>query len=285
MSVGPQLARMLWRTLAVAMSVVTVGVLTLYVASERIIHRQYDAPLVDIVVPADAESIREGARLARIHGCNDGCHGEQVGGEIWDDGPWEGRAMAPDIALVARQLSTAQVVRIVRQGIRVNGEGVEIMPSNMFHHLTDRDLGKILAFLRQAPVTNRRTYAFNPGPHWRWQLVKGDFLPMPDEIRRMDAKLRVPIPDDAEHLGEYLARTSCPECHGVALEGDGIDTPNLVIVQAYTEEAFIHFMRTGKALGDRELELMSVTARERFSNFTDVEVRALYAYLRRERAH
>lgn len=280
-----KLTKILKQALAATAAMAAVGVLAVYVASERIIHRRYDAPLVDIVVPVDAESIHEGERLAKIHGCNNGCHGKQVGGAHWDDGPWEGRAMAPDLALVARQLSTAQVVRIVRQGIRVNGEGVEIMSSDMFHHLKDADLGKIIAFLRQAPVTDRRTYAFNPGPHWRWQMVTGKWLPMPDEIRRMDAKLRLPIPDDAEHLGEYLARTSCPECHGAALEGDGIDTPNLVIVQAYSEEAFIHFMRTGMALGERELELMSDTARRRFSNFTDAEVRALYGYLHREREH
>ena len=54
-------------------------------------------------------------------------------------------------------------------------------------------------------------------------------------------------------------------------------------MRAYTEEAFTHFMRTGKALGDRELELMSDMARNRFANFTDVEVHALYTFLSRER--
>ncbi|HEY3778953.1 MAG TPA: hypothetical protein VGL35_12940 [Rhizomicrobium sp.] len=38
-------------------------------------------------------------------------------------------------------------------------------------------------------------------------------------------------------------------------------------------------MRTGKAAGNRELRLMSVEARLRFSHFTDDEVNDLYSYL------
>jgi cytochrome c1 len=41
-------------------------------------------------------------------------------------------------------------------------------------------------------------------------------------------------------------------------------------------------MRTGKALGDRELPMMSGVARGRFVHFTDEEVRDLYAFLKNE---
>jgi mono/diheme cytochrome c family protein len=278
-----RLWRVLLAALAVAAGCAVVGALGVYVLSEHIIHRKYDAPLVDIAVPTDAESIHEGERLARIRGCNGGCHGARVGGALWDEGTWQGQAMAPDIALAARTLSTSQFERVVRQGIRANGEGVLIMPASMFHFLNDADFGRILAFLRAEPVTDGRVYALTPAPNWRWLLVRGEWVPIPVELERMSPAMRRPIPPDAEHLGEYLARTSCPECHGAALEGDGVSTPNLAIVRAYSEEAFTSFMRTGKALGNRELELMSDTARERFSHFTAAEVHALYTYLHRER--
>jgi len=38
-------------------------------------------------------------------------------------------------------------------------------------------------------------------------------------------------------------------------------------------------MRRGKALGNREVPLMSRVARGRFSHFTDQELRVLYTYL------
>jgi hypothetical protein len=51
-------------------------------------------------------------------------------------------------------------------------------------------------------------------------------------------------------------------------------------VAAYTRENFNRLMRTGKALGDRELRAaMSRVARRRFSRFTDAEIADLYDYL------
>ena len=55
--------------------------------------------------------------------------------------------------------------------------------------------------------------------------------------------------------------------------------PNLRMVLAYSEADFTTFMRTGKALGDRDLKLMSSVARWRYSQFTDNEIKALYDYL------
>ena len=43
--------------------------------------------------------------------------------------------------------------------------------------------------------------------------------------------------------------------------------------------AFAHLMRSGKALGKRELPMMSGVVRSRFVHFTDDEVRDLYSFL------
>ncbi len=78
--------------------------------------------------------------------------------------------------------------------------------------------------------------------------------------------------------------TTCNECHGFSLRGDvpwgGSTAPDLLIVMAYDEAAFAHLMRTGKALGDRELPMMSGVARGRFAHFTDEEIVDLHAFLR-----
>jgi mono/diheme cytochrome c family protein len=187
--------------------------------------------------------------------------------------------MAPDLALVARTYSTAELARVIRHGVRPNGEGVEIMPSPMFYHLSDADLGRIIAFLRSAPVTDRNTYAFNAGPLWRWQMATGEWLSWPDDIAELGPRMAAPSADDVLHFGEYLARTSCSECHGDKLEG-GADTPNLTVAAAYAPDDFTKLMRTGVPLGGRDLHLMSAVARQRFSHFTDAEISALHAYLR-----
>ncbi|NQV87354.1 MAG: c-type cytochrome [Woeseiaceae bacterium] len=54
---------------------------------------------------------------------------------------------------------------------------------------------------------------------------------------------------------------------------------NDAAIAAYTEQNFRHLMKTGLALGERELDMMSSVARSRFAYFTDQEVSDLYAFL------
>ena len=60
----------------------------------------------------------------------------------------------------------------------------------------------------------------------------------------------------------------------------GARTPSLVVAAAYSDSALRSFFKTGNALGNRRLRLMSEMAEERFSHFTDAEVGALLAYLK-----
>jgi len=52
----------------------------IYVMSERIFGRHYDAPASALTVPSDAASIAEGRRLATLRGCL-GCHGKDGDGK------------------------------------------------------------------------------------------------------------------------------------------------------------------------------------------------------------
>ncbi len=98
-------------------------------------------------------------------------------------------------------------------------------------------------------------------------------------VRRADSVAATyPAPDDPVATGAYLARTACTECHGLDLSG-GEKAPDLRIAAGYSAEAFTRLLRTGKASGDRELELMSRVARRRLSHFNDAEIQALRAYL------
>ena len=52
------------------------------------------------------------------------------------------------------------------------------------------------------------------------------------------------------------------------------------LAAAYPDTAFVRLMRTGMALGGRELRLMTGVAQRRFSQFTDAEVAALHRFLK-----
>ena len=81
--------------------------------------------------------------------------------------------------------------------------------------------------------------------------------------------------------GQYLARIACSECHGLTF-GGGLEgkAPPLLIAAAYPDDAFRHLLRTGEALGKRDLYLMDDVARHRFAQFSDDEVSALHTYFR-----
>jgi mono/diheme cytochrome c family protein len=94
-------------------------------------------------------------------------------------------------------------------------------------------------------------------------------------------------PDAGEQhaLGRYIVRATCAECHGMNLKGgqptpDATPRPDLrAIISAYDEPAFERLLRTGKALGDRELKMMSDVARGRYSHLTATELNAVRGYL------
>jgi len=258
---------------------VIVAVTSAYALSERTIRRTYTAPATNIAVPTDSASVAEGMRLAKIHGCA-GCHGSQLEGQIFIDEPLIARVASPDLTIAARAYSDAELVRIIRHGVRPDGRSVVGMPSGMFSSLRDDDLGKIIAYIRSLPPSEgqRRDVTLRLGA--RIMFAAGKFKPAAVEVREAQAaSASFPRPGEANSEGAYLARTVCTECHGAKLEGDTRGSPDLRIAAGYTLEQFTHLMRTGKALGDRELELMSSVARNRFSHFTDDEIRALHSYL------
>ncbi|HYN79952.1 MAG TPA: c-type cytochrome [Gemmatimonadaceae bacterium] len=260
-------------------ALVIVAVVTVYALSERAIRRTYTEPATNITVPTDAASVAEGMRLAKIRGCA-GCHGSQLEGRMLIDHPLMGRLVSPDLTIAAREYSNAELGRIIRRGVRPDGRSVVVMPSAMYSSLRDDDLGKIIAYIRSLPASEgqRRDVTLRLGG--RVMFAAGKFKPTVVEVREAEAaSASLPRPGEANSEGAYLARTVCTECHGTKLEGDQRGSPDLRIAAGYTLEQFTHLMRTGKALGGRELELMSSVARNRLRHFTDDEIQALHAYL------
>ena len=250
-----------------------------YVFSERVLQRTHDVPAVALSIPTDSASIAEGQRLATIRGCVGACHGKQAEGRVMLDEPMIGRVVAPNLTTLVRKYSDAQLAVAIRNGVRPGGRSMVIMPSSAFVELTDEDLGRINAFLKSLPAVAGPEPSISLGPFGRIGLAVGRF--------KLEAQLiaeTIPPPEAANKqaaLGRYLARTICAHCHGTSLRGTSVPdpSPNLQIVAAYSPEAFTQLMRTGVALGGRNLETMSGWAQKFLSHLTDTEVTALYSYL------
>ena len=260
-----------------------VGVLIVYIQSERVLRRTYApaAPTFTAALPSDSASLAEGRRIAITRGCYNGCHGAALAGKLFFSEPGVAQLVAPDLTAAARRYSNAELERIIRHGVRPDGRSVFAMPSQTFHALSDADLARLLAFIRSQPPSDSGVGpSLRVGPLGRVGLVTGKFEPAAVLVRRDAAKLAgLRDASDSLNVGRYVARTICTECHGMELRGSNL-APGLVVAAAYTPLEFQHLLRTGEAKGGRELGLMARAARDRFSLFTDEEVASLHAYLR-----
>lgn len=260
-----------------------IGYAAVYIASERVLNRTYPFRPVAIAIPTDAESIAEGRRLAQVHMCFGGCHGQGAEGEVLFDDPMIAHVVAPDITASMARYRDEELVGIIRSGVRPDGRSMVVMPSDVLRLLSDEDLGRIIAFLRSVPTAHGPGPNFRLGPLGRIGVALGQLETMAQLVAEA-----TPPPDaagDAAARGRYLASTICAHCHATNLAGapagPGTDaSPPLQIVAAYSPEAFAKLLRTGTALGDRKLAMMREVALSSLSKLTDDEIADLYGYLR-----
>lgn len=263
----------------VALGIIAFGVA--YVLSERILTRSYAVPTAAVSIPTDPAAITEGRRLATIHGClSSDCHGTRGEGRVMFDQPMIARIVAPNLTTAVRRYTDAELVAVIRQGVRPGGRGLLVMPSEAFVALTDADLGRILAFLKSLPAVDGPGPSVSPGPVGRIGVAVGKFRTAPQLIAEAAAPPKVTSEEAA--FGRYLARTICAECHGGDLRGASnpdFASPDLAVVTAYSPDAFAQLLRSGVPLGGQTLRVMGPRARENLSYLTDAEITALYGYL------
>ncbi len=268
---------------AVALGGVAVAALLfvgwVYAASEMHLRSFASPPVFGAEIASDAASLARGEHLAATRGCG-GCHGAQFEGA-----PMWGMVVTPNLASYARDHDAATFERALRHGIDAQGRGMYSMPSFNFRHLRDEDVAALYAYLRNAPVAEGPAPSSGMPFQIRMAIAMGDDDVMPAWLASLPALEHQSAPDTPLARGEYLAMTSCNECHGFSLradvpwESDG-RTPDLVaMMAAYPEEDFRRLMREGVPIGGRDLELMDDVARGRFVHFSDEELSDLYVYL------
>ena len=277
---SPVDALMVWiKRIALALlTVVVLALVGVYLRSEYVLRKTYEVPLRAVAVPSDSVSIAEGHRLAKTHGCVS-CHGQALEGAVFLDDPMLGYFVAGNLTGAVLDQSDGELERIIRQGVHMDGRSALGMPSAEYQHLSDHDLGVVLAYLRSLPPAEGPLTEINAGPLARLGLAVGMFSPQRDDIPSGSTPPAT-RPTERHELGAYLAMTSCSGCHGQDLGGSAADgAPDLIIAASYSAAAFAHLLQTGEGVGGRDLGTMSEASRERFVHFTEAEVDALHAFL------
>jgi cytochrome c553 len=261
--------------------VALLGIAWIYFASERELGRRFTiADNARLIIPSDAADIAEGRRIAQLTGCLH-CHGDNLAGTVVDDIPNFVRLVAPNISTVLPKYSDAQLATVLRQGVKPDGASVLFMPSEMFRHLRDEDLARLIGYLRTVPpATEGVQEKTQLRPIARLILAKGDFKPAASAIPSLPAAVTSFDASDPVSHGRYLTMKLCSECHGQDLQGFApINSPALAVAKGYSAEQFARLMRDGIGSGERQFPLMTPTSKARFVHLRDEEVSALYAFL------
>lgn len=250
--------------------------------SESILSRTHSAAAETVRAAGSSQRIDEGKRLAAAVGCQN-CHGANLQGDVFVDIPYVARVHAPNLTLLAQQLSDAQLAQSIRQGVRPDGRALFGMPSEMYAHLSDDELAAVLGYVRSLPAAGAATAPNQWRVAGRVALLAEQIHPAPVLIAKTRTKHALDV--GAYAAGRHTALIACSECHGPDLGGlprpfGDPPMPDLAIAAAYDADAFRRLMRTGIARGDRKVGLMSAVARSRFSHFTDEEIDQLHAYLK-----
>ena len=266
-------------------------VLWIGIASQRKIEQRYGVDAAEVPVPQDSASLARGRHLYRSISCAL-CHGEDGGGTIYFQSATMGTVTGSNLTSgrggVAGWRSDLDWVRAIRHGVKPDSTSLLVMPSEVFVHLSDSDLGAILAYLRSLPAVDRELPASKFGPMGRVLLATG-------RMNILVASKTPPYeppppvePGPTPEYGRYLANISgCHGCHGFGLSGGAVAGPpglppasNLTPagLRHYSEEDFGRAMREGIRPGGAPIdEFMPWRA---YQHMSDDDLAALWAYLK-----
>ena len=257
---------------------------------ERKRMRVVDVPLTPVTYATDSTSLERGRYLFQSRGCVD-CHGASGGGrELVNDG--KGTHIAgPNITpggVVARY-QPADWDRTIRHGVKPDGHPARVMPSEDYNRLTNADLASLVAYVRSlAPVQGGSAIVDLPLP----ARVLYGFGAIPDAAERIDHTLQPSVPVvsgvTVAH-GAYVANM-CIGCHGEKLSGGKIATgpPDWPVAANITPgegsvmprykdaDALLAMFRSGKRADGSPIAVMPF---ESFSKMSEVDIRAVYAFL------
>jgi cytochrome c553 len=258
-------------TIAVTIS----AVIYVYVKSHLIIKQKYDGPLVALPVSKESSSTEIGRKIALTRGCY-GCHTENLAGKFYPD--WDAGMVAANISKKIPQYSDEELYRLLKHGIKRDGTVLWSMPAGMFAHFSDKDISHLIVHLRTVPAVENKLPTTEFNFKARWRIATGQHKSEYALAREQVKLTNTPDNPTVVQQGQYLVSTTCTECHGEDLRGRW-GSPPLIIAKTYKEAEFVKFAQDGKALGNRELPLMSQVSRGRLIHFSEDELKAIYAYL------
>lgn len=267
----------------------------IYGLSEMRLRKTYEvASAARLNVTRDPAQIERGRHLATaVAKCTD-CHTADLGGKLFIDG-------GPFATIYSSNLTAgkggnlagytdAQIDAAIRHGVRPNGRGLLIMPSDEYRNLSDEDASAIIAYLRSLPAVDREQPNSKLGPIGRGLFAFGmiPIVAASNIDHKATGPRTAPPAGPTREYGQYLVSVGgCRGCHGPNLVGGPSPEPGAPAaanitpagpIGRWSEADFVRVLRTGtRPDGSKLNDFMPWKS---MATHTDDELRAIWLYLR-----
>lgn len=272
-------------------AIVLLAFIVLFIVGGARFNKTYDVTVNPVAIPEGEDAVARGQHIVTARGCAD-CHGPNLGGAEFINDPALAVISASNLTPggVGSAYADEDWIRAMRHGVGADGRGLLLMPSQFYTHLSDDDLGALIAYLKQIEPVDNEPPERQIGVMGRVLLATNQLPPPAPEMIDPAMDRTAPPAGATADYGEYLVlSTGCQECHGQDLAGGlppGSEpgtppTPNLTPagdLGGWTEEGFIEAMQTGVTPEGESMnpEEMPWPA---FGQYTQTELGAIWAYL------
>ncbi len=179
--------------------------------------------------------------------------------------------------------SDGEIIRAIREGIDESGQPLVVMPTEVFHNLSDADVQALVAYLRSEPAVQHETGETDLNVLGAF-LIGAGVVPLSAQPPITQPVVAPPRGITREY-GKYLVSVSwCETCHGSDLAGGKSfgppPGPNLTTLgPQWTEAGFVKAIRTGldpegDTLDPDQMPYWAISAM-----YDDDQLDAIYMYL------
>jgi mono/diheme cytochrome c family protein len=239
---------------------IVVAGLVLYLMGNARFKKTYAFPPSNITIPTDAASIEYGKHRAET--LCEGCHGADLSGiEKWFNAGPIGTVDSANLTSgdggIGQEFKTDQdYINAIRHGIDPEGLPLFMPAVVSTSHLSDEDLGAIIAYVKSAPPVDHKMNGHQFKPLAKILLAVGKLGKLPVEAVSHELHVTAPARGVTVEYGGYLVDTNdCRVCHGPQLNGGPFPDPTITLISpnltpggelgSWTEEQFINTLRTG----------------------------------------
>jgi mono/diheme cytochrome c family protein len=184
--------------------------------------------------------------------------------------------------------SDEDYVRAIRHGIAPDGKPIFMPAVYATSHLSDEDLGDMIAYLKTIPPVDNVTRGQQLKPVAKILMGAGQFPKLPVEVVSHQIHITAPERGVSVEYGDYLVHTNgCQDCHGNELAGAEYPDPTIQLITPnitpggevgfWSEEEFVETIRTGLTPGGHQLS--EHMPWETYKLLTDDELKAIHMYL------